>query len=477
MTSQTVARIGSQRPAFLTLPSDRRASAGDEATDLASLAGLRLDEWQRWCLSEMLQTDASGKWSAFETAIVVPRQNGKGGLLEARQLFGLFLGGEVLQVHTAPEFKTAFEHFLRITSLIESTPELDAQVMRIRRGAGEQSVELKTGERLRFLARSAGSGRGMSGDTVYLDEAFALTAPIMGALLPTMSAVPNPQMIYTSSAPRYDQAVLYDLVQRGRAGGSPRLFYAEWGNEENTSTSDRDAWAKANPALGIRIDEAFIEAELEAMQSFPEEFRRERLGIVQTSDASTVLSLPKWRVCADPDSIAEGGVAALSVGPGSLWAALGYVARRPDGLLHVEVARHEQGTAWVLEACQRAYEDTKQPILIDPKSPTSGVIDRLEQAGIPLVKISFPEFTTACVTFQDELNNERIRHLGQERLTAAISKVAIRTFGESWVFSARASEVDITPLLAVVVAMIGVRDTHSEVFAGGFHDLSDYLSD
>ena len=227
--------------------------------------GLTLDDWQQFCLTEMLQRDARGLHSAFEAAVVVPRQNGKGGLLEARQLWGLFLGGEVLQVHTAHEFKTCFEHFLRIVSLIENTPDLDAKVQRIRRGAGEQAVELKSGERLRFLARSAGSGRGFSGDAVYLDEAYALTAPIMGALLPTMSAVPNPQLVYTSSAPSFAQPVLFDLVQRGRQGGSPRLFYAEWGNEENVDRHDKDAWYRANPALGIRIDEAFIEAELEAM--------------------------------------------------------------------------------------------------------------------------------------------------------------------------------------------------------------------
>lgn len=477
MSLRTSVRIGSQQPAFLTLPSDRHDSEGDEAIQLAELAGLTLDEWQQFCLTEMLQRDSRGLRSAFEAAVIVPRQNGKGGLLEARQLYGLFLGGELLQVHTAHEFKTCFEHFLRIVSLIESTPDLDAQVKRIRRGAGEQAIELKTGERLRFLARSAGSGRGMSGDTVYLDEAFALTAPIMGALLPTMSAVPNPQLVYTSSAPSFNQPILFDLVQRGRDGGSPRLFYAEWGNVEGVDRHDKDAWYRANPALGIRIDEAFIEAELEAMQSFPEEFLRERLGVVATSDASTILPLAKWRSCTDTLSTAESGSAALSVGPGSLWAALGYAARRPDGLLHVEVARHEQGTAWVLDACKKAYADTGKPILIDPKSPSSGVIDRLEADGIPLHKISFPEFTTACVAFQDDLHNERLRHLGQDRLTAAVSKVAIRTFGESWVFSARASEVDITPLLAVVVASIGARDTTADTFTGGFVNLADFLSD
>ena len=425
----------------------------------------------------MLQRDARGLHSAFEAAVIVPRQNGKGGLLEARQLWGLFFGGEVLQVHTAHEFKTCFEHFLRITTLIENTDDLAAKVQRIRRGAGEQAIELKNGNRLRFLARSAGSGRGMSGDAVYLDEAFALTAPMMGALLPTMSAVPNPQLIYTSSAPRFDQPVLFDLVQRGREGGSPRLFFAEWGNAEGVDRFDRDAWYAANPALGVRIDEAFIEAELEAMQSFPEEFLRERLGVVTTADATTVLPIAKWRTCTDAHSTAEDGVAALSVGPGSLWAALGYAARRNDGLLHVEVARHEQGTGWVIEACQRAYADTGKPIIIDPKSPSSGVIDRLEAAGVPLQKINFTEFATGCVALQDDLHNERIRHLGQERLTAAVGKVAIRTFGESWVFSARASEIDITPLLAITCAAIGARDKQSVEYAGGFTDLNDLLID
>ena len=460
MSLQTVARIGSQRPAWQNLPHDKHASLGEEAADLAALAGLHLDDWQRWCLGEMLSTSKDGRWSAFECAVIVPRQNGKGGLLEARQLFGLFLGGEQLAIHSAHEFKTAFEHFLRITNLIENTPELESKVLRIRRGAGEQAIELKTGARLRFLARSSGSGRGMSGDAVYLDEAFALTAPMIGALLPTMAAVPNPQMIYTSSAPAPGQAVLFDLVQRGRAGKSPRLFYGEWGNEDGVELDDLDAWARANPGLGIRISEDFISAELDAMRAFPDEFMRERLGVVIDQSESSMISMPKWRACTDPTSQADNGVAALSVGPGSVWASLGYSAIRNDGLLHVEVARHEQGTSWVVDACKRAHADTGRPIVVDPKSPTAGVIDRLEEAGVPLVRVGFPEFAQACIALQDAVSNERVRHLGQDRLTSAVAGAAIRTFGESWVFSARASDVDITPLLSIVLAL-GALQTKS----------------
>jgi hypothetical protein len=41
-----------------------------------------------------------GKWAAFEAGLEVARQNGKGGVYEARELAGLFLLGERLLVHS-----------------------------------------------------------------------------------------------------------------------------------------------------------------------------------------------------------------------------------------------------------------------------------------------------------------------------------------------------------------------------------------
>lgn len=457
MSSPHVARIGSQRPAYLNLPDERLASVGQEAIELAALAGLQLDDWQQWLLTESLQTQRDGRWSAFEVAAVIPRQNGKGGYLEARQLYGLFLGGEQLAVHTAHEFKTCFEHFLRIVALVENTPELDRRVARIRRGAGEQSIELVTGERLRFLARSAGSGRGMSGDTVYLDEAFALTPPIMGALLPTLSAVPNPQVVYTSSAPTEDQQVLYELVQRGRSGGSPRLLYCEWGNPPDVSPHDRDAWYQANPALGIRITEEFIIAELDAMRAYPAEFLRERLGVVAAAGQSGVIPTDRWRECVDSRSNPASGVAALQIGPQSAWSAMAFAGRRDDGCVHVELVRHERGTAWVVEAAKKAVADTGQPLIIDAKSPTAGVLDRLKAEKVPVLEVTPASLVTACAAFQDDVLNNRIRHLDQAPLNAAVAAADVRPVGEAWVFSAKASTADITPLLAAVLAADGAR--------------------
>lgn len=346
-------RTGAQRPTLSHLPSDRSDSAGPEAVALAEMAGLNLDDWQQWCLTEALSEASDQQWSAFEVAVIVGRQNGKGSILEARQLAGLFLMHERLQVHTAHEFKTCFEHFLRIVNLIESTPELDKRVARIRRGAGEQAIELKTGERLRFLARSSGSGRGMSGDTVYLDEAFALTPQMMGALLPTLSARPNPQVWYMSSAPMRTSAVLHGVLKRAKEDESPRLFVANWGHEFGTDVEDVDAWYRANPALGIRISEESIRSELDALRSMPEEFARERLGVADPlpEDVRRSPKLPadRWDATLVDDKFAirpgeitltygvtkDGEDASISVGAGNLSSP------------YVETIEHRPGAGWL----------------------------------------------------------------------------------------------------------------------------------
>ena len=177
------------------------SSGAVEAIELAASAGLILDEWQCFALDVALSERADGKWAAFEVGMIVPRQNGKGSILEARELAGLFLFGERLILHSAHEFKTAAEAFLRVKALVDNTDDLRRKVKQIRTSHGDEGIELLDGARLRFVARSRGSGRGFSGDCVILDEAFNLGAEAMGALLPTLSAKPNPQIWYTSSAP------------------------------------------------------------------------------------------------------------------------------------------------------------------------------------------------------------------------------------------------------------------------------------
>lgn len=424
-----------------------------------------MDEWQSWFLSEALSEDQYGFWSAFEVALFVARQNGKGSIIEARQLAGLFILGEKFQVHTAHDFKTCYEHFLRIVSLIEGAPDLERQVFRIRRGTGENAIEMKNGNRMRFLARSTGSGRGLSGDTVYLDEAYAMTAAMMGALLPTLSAKDNPQIWYTSSAARFTSEVCHDVVKRGRDGGSERLLYADWGLDAGVDLSDPANWYKANPAMGIRVSEAFVESEYDSMKSMPAEFGRERLGIHEGLHGDTgKIRVNAWDDLEDAESKISGPVTfAVDVSPERSWTSVAAAGRRADGNGHVEVFERRSGTGWVVEFLVALWEAQKVPIRLDAYSPAGSFIGELESRGVQVVNVSPREHAQACGSLFDAVENETLRHRVDPALRAAVVGAKDRPMGDAWLWSRTHSNVDISPLVAATLAWGGIPERGKKV--------------
>lgn len=418
-------------------------------------AGLVLDGWQREVLEASLRREGD-RWLAREVGVVVARQNGKGAILEARQLAGLFVLGERLQVHSAHEFKTCYEHFRRVVGLIEGSPELRGSVKMVRRGAGEQGIELRNGCRLRFIARSRQSGRGFSTDTVYLDEAFELDDYAMGALLPSLSARPNAQIWYTSSAPHADSVVLHRVRERALAGDDPRLAYWEWGNPEGTDPTDREAWARANPALGIRIDAETIEAEMRAM--LPSDFARERLGVPEPPLGSGGRALPNWRDLEDEHSkVVSQDSWALAVAPDRSFAAVGVAGRDAAGRLHVEVWRAKEGTDWILSTVQAKYKQKRLPIRIHQAGPEASFIEPLKEWGVDVLEVTTGELTRATGQLLDAAQNAQLSHLGQAELDRAVSGGVLRNTPEgAAIWARRIASAEISPLVAVTVAAGGV---------------------
>lgn len=453
-------RHGAQRPRFLNVP-PALSSAGQEAAELAASAGLHLDPWQRLVLDASLGERADGKWAASEVGVIVPRQNGKGSILEARELFGLFLGGERLILHSSHEFKTAAEGFLRVKALIDNTDDLRKRVARIRTSHGEEGIELRDGARLRFVARSRGSGRGFSGDLVILDEAYALSDDAMAALLPTLSARPNPQVWYTSSAPMDTSTVLRRLCVRGRRGESAGLAFFEWCADEAADSADRDAWAQANPGLGIRLSEEFTAKELDALGD--EGFRRERLGIWSESTTASVIPADVWAALADAQSAALDPVAfAVEVNGARTVAAIGAAGLREDGRHHVEVIEHREGTGWVVDRVAALVEKW-QPcaVVVDETGAAGSLIDPLRQAGVDVLIPTARDVAAAAGRFFDACQPETssIRHRGQDALDAAVAGAATRPLGDAWTWDRRTRGSDITSLVAVTLALWGFEET------------------
>lgn len=471
MSTALVEVQGSQVPRIVSIP-EFNASRGDEAIDLAAAVGLYLDPWQQYVMRKALAEKPGdpNKWNTFEIGLTVPRQNGKGSILEARELAGLFLFDERLILHSAHEFKTASEAFIRIRSLVDNSDMLRRRVKIIRTGAGTEAIELKNGNRLKFVARTSGSGRGFSGDCVILDEAFNLTEQSIGALMPTLSARPNPQLWYTSSA--VDQQVhphgivLARVRRRAIEGKDQGLAYMEWSADDKHYAIDpvgvantRTAWAQANPGLGIRLS---IEHTLREHRSMGRRtFATERLGIgdwpSDLEDGWAVISRAQWDDVKDRHSSAEDPVAfSVDVNPERTHAAIGMAGFRADGLAHVEVIEHKENVSWVVDRMVELKQKWKPcAVVIDPAGEAGTLIDQLERAKIRVMTTTAREAAQAHGLFVESVvDSKSLRHLNQSELTSALAGATQRKLGDANAW-ARRGGVDISPLVAVTLALWG----------------------
>ncbi|GLP71047.1 terminase [Streptomyces sp. TUS-ST3] len=478
---------GVQRPRLFTAPPTFLSSAGQEAVELAAHAGLDLMPWQRHVLDVGLREREDGQWAAFEVAVNVPRQNGKGGVIEARELAGLFLLGERLIIHSAHEFKTARVAFQRIQSLIMGCPDLRKRVSRMLCNTTETSITLVTGQSLQFIARSGGSGRGWTGDCNILDEDMILGDDAMGALMPTMSAVENPQLWYLGSAGIGSQSVQLGRLRRRALAAleagepDPSLTYFEWsvdphldecppGCTDHDSADDPASWAKANPSLGYLITPEFVRNERASLGSSGI-FERERLGVgdypSDEADTWQVIAEDVWRALAvgDVREIAEARMTApvalaIDMTPERSHAAI-CAAIRWRGGVHVTVVDHRPGTGWIVERAKELHGKWNPRCwVVDPASPAASLIPTLEDAeeglGVEVVKPKAREMAAACGQFYDAVTTQSLTHFDDAPLASALAGAQKRDLGDAWAWARRTVGVDISPLVAATEAAWGL---------------------
>ncbi len=452
--------MGHQKPRILTGPS-YHSSPGREAIDLAAMCGLHLYPWQQLVLTESLgenTVNGAKRWASFEVGLVVPRQQGKGSILEARELFALFLEPrEKLILHSSHEFKTSVEAFLRIKTLIDGSDWLTRKVKHIRTSHGDEGIELMDGSRLRFVARSSGSGRGFSADLLILDEAYNLGSDQMAALLPTLSARPNPQVWYTSSAGMASSEQLRAVRIRGRKGDSNRLTYFEWSCPEGVDMDDPNNWAQANPSMGYRVEEDFIAAERKALPD--EVFARERLGVWSEDNERAVIDPKLWATLADPDSRPGEKIAfAVDAKPDRSTAAISSAGRRDDGRLHTKIVDHRPGMGWIVERLATLNERYRPvAVVLDPAGAAGSLITELAEVGIEPILVNAREMGQACGAFHNDVVNDQLRHTDQDSLNSALAVATTRNLGDAWAWDRRRGRGDICPLVAATLATHGFR--------------------
>lgn len=452
-------------------------SAAEDAIDLAAVAGLILDPWQEHALERILAERPGGKWAALEAALIVARQNGKGALLEAYELFHVLLYGTRIVTHTAHDFNTASDSFQKLKQRIMACPDLLEEVLGyegqdderaitgLRTGHGFESLEFKNGNLIRYKTRTRNLGRGTTSEILIVDEAFAYTAIQQAAIMPVMSSFSmtgNPQILYTSTAPKADEPFLHDMRARALGSDPGSLVYLEHSADataEDFDPSDPAGWAAANPALGRRISCEYIDSEFRSMSL--EQFLRERLSIFppQLGEEGSPILAEDWAALADHDSqVGEVLAFGVDVPPSRDSAVISVASIREDGLKHVEVIAQEIGTGWVAQQLGRLQQEFPTArVVIDAGSAANTLLSELKLQRVRVSLVSFRTYAAACGVFLETYQSKSLRHIDQPQLTGAVDNARMKPVGDSlWKWVRKEKTADISPLVAATLALHGL---------------------
>lgn len=372
--------MGSQEPSARIAPR-YKTSDGPDAEALLAVVGLTLDPWQSGVLCDWMGRDAAGRWAASSCGGSVPRQNGKTLVLQGRATAGMVLLNENV-VYTSHLQKTSTETFSEMRDIFEH-PKLKPYVKDIRNALGREEIILKSGARIKFLARTRNGGRGQHGDLLIFDEAQELDETAQESFLPAISASRNPQTIYIGTPPGPDVTgtVFRNFRERALQKSSRRIAWFEYSVQEIGDVKDPKRWAKTNPALGRRMLLSTIEGEAE--QLAPDSFARERLGWWSpkpTEHAEYIIAEKAWDRCASDETKPDGKTAygVKFAADGSAVCLCGAVLPKdgPARISLIELQPGGRGLAWLADWLNARYGKASC-VVIDGRGGADVLVDRI----------------------------------------------------------------------------------------------------
>lgn len=444
---------------MLHAPRRTRSNAWEEVVDLAAGYGVALDDWQETVLQAALGERTDGRWSTPQVAVSAPRQQGKSELIVARALAGVLLFGEQQVLISAHQQDTAREVFYRLAQVIEDNDFIRTRVEEVHKSFNRERIVFKSGAVIRFKARSAGAGRGFTADCILLDEAQILSQAAWSAILPTTSARPNAQVWLLGTPPTAgdDGEVFGRLRAAGVEGREHRIAYLEWSAEPDDDFDDPATWARANPAYGTRISHDAIAAERAVMSD--DQFAMERLGMWEEAASRFVIDPRSWDAIEDQASLPAAMFSlGIDVSPDRSTASVALAGQRADGLWHVELDENRKGVGWLTGYIKaRCEANDIRAVVIDGASPAASIIDELTRMRIRVTTTQAREYAGACGSFYDGVHEEWLRHNGQPQLAAALGSARKRALGDAWAWNRKASNADITPLVAATLALHGAQ--------------------
>ena len=461
-SSHSVKLMGSQEPSVRIAP-EYLKSDGYDAVKLLSIGDLILDPWQSDAMDDWMAISPSGKWVCKTCGLSVPRQNGKTGLLAGRSESGMLMYNETV-LYTAHLQKTATETFEEMANFFDS-PKLRKYIKDIKTALGREQIILKSGAKVKFLARTRNGGRGQHGDLLIFDEAQELDDDAQASFIPAISASLNPQTIYAGTPP--DPNITGDVFRRIREktinGETKATSWLEFSVDEIGDVHNQKRWAATNPALGRRILLSTIEGESEQMDA--DTFARERLGWwtpIATERVDYAINKDLWDACVSDESKPEGKTAyGVKFSPdGSVVSLCGAVIDE-NGKIRISLIDKRstgEGTQWLADWLNDRYKKASC-VVIDGRNGVDVLVDKIKDTWKyknSVIRPNTKDVIGAVSMLMNDLSEKTITWYSKQVVLrdSALTSTK-RSIGGGWGFGGD----DSTPIEACSLALWGVKTT------------------
>ncbi|MDN6426553.1 hypothetical protein, partial [Acidipropionibacterium jensenii] len=398
---------------------------------LARRFGVRLMPWQEEQVRLSLATDEDGRWVHQDVVLICPRQNGKSLILEVIILYRLFILHQQI-IFTAQQWRTAKS----IRNRIKSRKWAERRLVRNTASAGEAEMETSDGGKVQFTTRSNDAGRGFDQiDLLLLDEAYNLEAGELDSITPIQLAAPDPQTYYTSSAvnqSRHPKGVELSRVRdRALAGEAEGMLYSEFRAPDGADPADPETWKLANPSYGVVATEKKVQSLRSKLTEMG--FAVEVLGwgewfvTVGEQAQEFVFDPDRWRAATASVPIAGNTCLGIAVAPEAAGVALVLAVRTATGV-HLSLGPVSEFDRSAVVAAVKSTVDAVDPlaVVVDPKGPSSTVLDPLVKTGVEPECLNWPKVVAATELLLTLIAEGSVTHDADPRWVEAVEVAEFR---------------------------------------------------
>lgn len=433
-----------------------RESFGDRVGNIAAKLGTPLMPWQQIVAQVAGEVNPKNGRPAYREVIcTVPRQSGKTTLLLGFELERALLRGKPQRI--AYSAQTGLDARLKLLEdqvpLIEASP-IWGLVSRVNRAQGSESIVFKNKSRISLQATSRDSGHGRSVDFGVVDEAFADDDERREqSILPAMNTKADGQMFVFSTAGDESSTYLRRKVEAGRAavlaGKTSGIAYFEWSAGVDADPDDEEVWWRCMPALaGGVIDIDIVRHARQTMEDG--EFRRAYLNQWTVTD-ERVIPEAVWRAVCVPDLPKPEGGLVLGVDADTERTVAAIVAADRQG--RVSLVEHGPGVSWVTDRVVEVAKANSAEVVVDLSGPLGGLFEILKGRRVKVYGMQPREVAYATGAMYDLTADAKIRVLSSSSFDRAVAGAQRRPVGDGWVWGRRTSDVDISPLVALTLAV------------------------